>query len=344
MTREIDIGGIRIFARASACAHACAYCLIGPKKLTELPFPRFNALAERFIEWRNEKPNPLPHVLIGFEDSYEFDVEILAGLFRLYKRQGWGDEAMSVKLGGLRMRTETEMHDWLRVRRDVAGLKLVHASLAGYGTIHDQWNRRENDFDFLYSAMNNAVRLGLKVNQRIFICKSTLTSIDRLLLELDKITPNAHRYLSTFVYSGFATRLEAERITEEIRDRLPSSVTAIPRRSGDNWLSEREWISTRSNLVTNSSPRSVTLSLEVNERNIDRLESMQCDEIIAERAEQTRQAYARLPSRSELFEKYADPSNRCIYASIDEVERKWFDAYRRDYNVDIAKGLTHLAA
>ncbi|QGM44289.1 hypothetical protein [Methylocystis heyeri] len=344
MTRDIEIRGIRIFAKASACAHACAYCLIGPKKLTELPFPRFNALAERFIEWRNEKPNPPPHVLIGFEDSYEFDVEILAGLFHLYKKLGWDDEGMSVKLGGLRMRTEAEMHDWLLTRRDVAGLKVAHASLAGYGTIHDQWNRRERDFDFLYNAMRDAVGLGLKVNQRIFISRSTIASIDKLVLELDKITPNAHRYLSTFVYSGFATRLEAERITEEDRDRLPSSVAALPRRSGDNWLSEREWISTRSDLVSDRSTRSVTLSLEVNERNIDRLESMQCEEIIAKLAEQTRQAYATLPSRSELFEKYADPSNRCIYASMDEIERKWFDAYRRDYNFDVAKGLTHLAA
>lgn len=344
MSREINVQGIRIFAKAAACAHSCAYCLIGPKKLTDLPFSRFYALAERFIEWRKGKSAPLPRLLIGFEDSYEFDVEILAGLFRLYKQVGWGDEGMSVKLGGLRIRSEDEMRAWLRVRRDVAGLKMVHGSLVGYGATHDRWNRREGDSEFLLRTMKNAVELGLQVNQRIFVVKSTLSSIDKLLLELDKISPNARRYRSTFVFSGFATRLEEERITEEIRDRLPVSVTKIPPRAGDDWLSEREWVTKRRNIFADERPQNVTLDLEVSEKNIETLEMMDCEQILASLTDQTRKAYAALPSRSELLKKYSDPSNRRIYASIDELERKWFDAYRRENSISLAKGLTHLAA
>lgn len=331
MNREIEVQGIRIYTKAVPCAHACAYCLVGPKKLTDIPFSRFYTLAERFIEWRKGEPSPLPQLWIGFEDSFEFDVEILAGLFRLYKQLGWGDEGMGVKLGGLRMRPEDEMRAWLRARRDVAGLKTVHGSLVGHGATHDRWNRRKGDSEFLLRTMKNAVELGLQVNQRIFVVKSTLASIDKLVFELDKISPNARRYRSIFVYSGFAARLEDERITEEIRDCLPASVAALPVRDHDDWLSEREWIRERGHIIADERPRGVVLDLEVNEKNIDKFERIGCEEIVAGLTNITQKYYDALPSRSELFDKYSDASNRRIYGSVQELEQKWFDVYRRTY-------------
>ncbi len=342
MTHSIDIRSIRIFAQTTPCAHSCRYCLVGSKKITDVAFSRFAHLVERFIDWRNRIPDAPFSILAGFEDSYDFSVETLRGLFDLYGKIGWGDECKGIKLGGLKWRSDDEMRAWLMARRDAADLKIVHASLAGNGSIHDRWNGRKGDFEFLMRTMVTAAELGLRVHQRIFVVKSTLPVLGVLLDKLDEIPGDAIRYLSTFVYRGLATRFEEERITEEMRDKLPARIAEISQRTGDRWLSEREWIEDFADEVETERPQQIELELDINEANIDCLEHMHCEEIVADLIKRTQRAYAMLPSRQELRTNFADPINRRIYASLEELERKWLDHYQNESSVQFERTLTHL--
>ncbi|GAB1715809.1 MAG: hypothetical protein NTAFB05_08510 [Nitrobacter sp.] len=90
------------------------------------------------------------------------------------------------------------------------------------------------------SHYDGAADLGLRLHQRIFVIRSTLAVLTRLVDKLNEILGPALRYLSIFSYQGLAIHLEEGRISETERDRLPLEVARISKRSGDKWLSERE--------------------------------------------------------------------------------------------------------
>jgi hypothetical protein len=325
--QAIDIVGVRIFAQTTSCAHSCRYCLVEGKRHTKLPFSRFSTMVERFAEWRQARDGVPFSILAGYGDSYELDVETLKNLFDLLKKIGIQDEARNgIKLGGLKWRSEDEMRAWLRLRRDDAGLKIIHASFVGHGSVHDGWNGREGDFEFLLQTMRTAASLGLQIRQRLFVVNSTLPSFDRLLAALDLIPCEPYRYLSTFVYHGLGSRYEEERITEVTRDRLPKCITSIPRRDGDLWLSEREWIAEKKSEIASENPERRLLDLELTEANIAFLETISCEEIIDFLTKRTQQSLQ--PSPAELCERYADRSNRRVYASLGELIHKWRNLHK----------------
>jgi hypothetical protein len=323
MLEKTPVSYVRLFTKVVPCAHSCRYCLIGKKSYGGVAFPRFQALAERFIAWDRGNPNSSHKLLIGFEDCYDFDVETLQGLFALQSQLKWPDEiAYGIKLGGLRMRSRQEMRDWLRERQTHAGLKTVHASLAGYGDVHDRWNGRKGDFQFLCQTMELAAELELRIHQRIFVTQSTMPGLTALLDHLESISDRALQYLSTFIFQGLAIRLEHERITERDRDALPTRVKALLPRSGEDWLSEREWMASRTSDIT-ANLRPISVDIEVTHQNLDRYETMTCDAILAECASKARASAAGIPDLPDLCERFGDPSNERIYATLSDLERKW---------------------
>src|SRR6476660_3951966 len=113
-------------------------------------------------------------------------------------------------------------------------------------------------------------------------------------------------------------RYEDERITEEIRDRLPERINRLRPRKFNTWLSEREWIPVM--LETANQPRKLLLKFDVDESNIDYLESAPCEEIIAEREREYQDSYQAIPPLNELCARYGDPDNRRIYMMSRDVE------------------------
>ena len=132
------------------------------------------------------------------------------------------------------------MREWLAERRD-AGIEWVGASFAGHGAIHDRWNGRQGDFDFLTRIQRIAADLGMKRMERLFVIKSLLPDLDESIERLNLIPGQVRRFLCLFYYRGYAVRFEDDRITEEIRDGLPKHIAALIGDLGE-WRSEREWL------------------------------------------------------------------------------------------------------
>src|SRR5262249_53592596 len=149
--------------------------------------------------------------------------------------------------------------------------------------------------------------------QRIFVLQSTLGLLEELVAKLDRLPPAAaaDRQFSLFFYRGFATRFENERITADIRDRLPAYVNPVDSPAHEPWHSEAEWIEIVGD--EDAPGHDIHLKLFLTEDNIGRLEATSCESIVEQMTARTLAAYDRIPSRAELCEKYGDRGNSRLY-------------------------------
>ena len=326
MPREIIGKGLRFSLRHAPCAHICRYCLISEsRKRSVLPFSRFEALVHRFHDWRQaERPDLDIGIFVG--PSFDYDMDILRGVARLRERRG--AKFRFVNLGGLRIRHGDELIEWIEERR-AFGVIGFHASLAGCGETHDRWNGRAGDFDYQTAILRLAGERGMARQEKLFLTKNTLPLFDRLLDMLDAL-PGAlySRNASPFFYAGLASRYEDERLTEDDRDSLPARIDELRPGKFGTWLSEREWIPLM--LETANKPRRLQLKLDVDESNIDYLESASCEEVFATRERDYQDGYRAIPALDELCARYGDPGNRRIYMMSRDIESRWLDRHHRE--------------
>lgn len=327
MPREIVGKGLRFSLRHAPCAHICRYCLISEsRKHSALPFSRFEALVHRFHDWRQaERPDLEIGVFVG--PSFDYDMEVLKGVARLRERRG--GKFRFVNLGGLRIRRGEELEAWIEERRAVGVIGFFHTSLAGHGETHDRWNGRVGDFDYQTAILRLAGERGMARQEKLFLTKNTLPLFDRLLDILDTLPGELFsRGASPFFYAGLANRYEDERLTEEDRDNLPERINELRAGKFGTWLSEREWIPVM--LETAHKPRRLQLKLDINETNIEFLESASCEEIFASREREYQDSYRNIPALNELCARYGDPDNRRIYVMSRDVEGRWLDLHHRE--------------
>src|SRR5215475_13977697 len=184
MPREIGGRGLRFSLPHAPCAHIYRYCLISEsRKRSALPFSRFEQLVHRFHDWRlSERPDLEIGVFVG--PSFDYDLETLKGVARLRERNG--KKFRILNLGGLRIRRGVELVSWLEERQD-AGIVGLHASLAGFGAIHDRWNGRAGDFDYQIAVLQLGGEHGMMRQEKLFLTKNILPLFDRLLDLLDAL-------------------------------------------------------------------------------------------------------------------------------------------------------------
>jgi hypothetical protein len=169
---------------------------------------------------------------------------------------------------------------------------------------------------------------GMVREEKLFLTRNTLPLFDQLLDLLDALPGElSRRSASPFFYAGLATRYEDERLTEEERDNLPERINELRSGRFGTWLSDREWIPAM--LETAAQPRRLLLKLDVDANNIDRLESMSCEEVFAQRERDYQDSYSAIPALDELCERYGDRENRRIYMMSRDVEGRWLDQHQR---------------
>jgi hypothetical protein len=326
MPREIVGKGLRFSLRHAPCAHICRYCLISEsRKRSALPFTRFEQLVNRFHDWKQSSGREGFQIRTFIGPSFDYDLDTLQGVARLHARRGAKFQILN--LGGLRIRSGDALVEWLEERR-AAGIAGFHASLAGYGDIHDRWNGRTGDFNYQTSILRLAGERGMVRQEKLFLTQNTLPIFDRLLDILDSIPGEiTRRTASPFFYAGLARRYEAERLTEDDRDSLPEWINRLRPKGFDEWLSEHEWIPIM--LETAAQPRKLLLKLDVDETNIDYLERASCEQIFAGRERQYQESYRLIPSLEELCARYGDAANRKIYMMSRDVEGRWLDLHER---------------
>ncbi|MBU6462316.1 MAG: hypothetical protein KGK01_10000 [Bradyrhizobium sp.] len=289
-----------------------------------LPLARFESLVHRFHDWKDRLGNFAPEVNAFVGPSFDFDVITIEAFRRMRARCGWKLEILN--LGGLKMRVGPELEQWLVGLRS-AGIIGFHVSLAGVDGVHDRWNSRTGDFAFQTEILRRGGAMGMVRHERLFLAKNTLPVFDQLLNVLEAIPGDIRdRYAVPFFYQGRAVKYESERIDENDRDHLLARVKNLRLWLSENWLSEREWLPRLKERA--GAPKEVALTVEVNEKNIDRLEAQTCEEVFADAQSVFLMDWAGVPDIEELCDHFGDSDGRKIYSTGEELETKLFDIYR----------------
>jgi hypothetical protein len=336
---------IFVHAKLVSCAHSCKYCLMGKKRLTKITPARFVAFVERFLEWEQRQGRA---EIVSYVPNYTSDysretLELLKDLDERFPRRY--SPLRGITLGGLPTRTERELLAWLTERQSF-GCKTAHGSLAGTGRVHDYWNGQPRNYELIMATLRIAGEIGMALGARMFVAKSTLPMLEELNDDLERLPKHEGdwRYATPFFYAGWGARLEEERIDEDERDALPKWLDPMIKRSTGSrdgiWRSEREWIETIREGKAQS--RQFQLILNINDDNIDHLETMSCDDIVAEYQSRTQAAYAAIPGLTELCERYGDQDDRRVYILQRCIEMKWLDLHLRHHPTRFERQLTHL--
>jgi len=331
------VRNLTIQANTSPCAHICRYCQIGDRG-PMFPLDRWTAFVERFADWsKSEGPDGL-RVQGGFiGPAYNFDLDTFIALSR-WRERTEGNALNWIFLGGLKMRSEPDMRQWL-LERQAVGVEGVHASFVGLGAVHDRWHGRCGDFDFLMSTLGTAVELGLTLSTTLYLTKSGLPHMEDLEQILNNVpVPRVGRHARPFYNIGHGAHHDAERISEEDRENLPAFLREyLP----SEWIlrSEREWIETIRR--EEETLEDLSLHLELTGQNIDRLEAMSCNDILADLETRARATLSACPSLSELCETYADPNGMKIYVATFDLERLWLSRFLEAHPMDFDRSLVH---
>ncbi|WP_245272298.1 hypothetical protein [Xanthobacter sp. 126] len=332
---------LHIHCKLVACAHACRYCSMGKKTLSALEPERLHALLARFLEWEAQGGLRIGYV-VNYTDNFDRrTLELLHDLARRFPRTYEPLRRMS--LGGQPLRTDQELKTWLAERR-AFGCISAHGSLAGTGPVHDHWNGQKGNFDLILRTLRMAGEMGFALGARLFVARSTLTTLKDLndLLDTLPMHPGNWRYAMPFFYAGWAAQLEEERIDEAVRDSLPDWLLALMGAcisTGEGCRSEREWIELL-RMAPDTPERGLVLN--VNAQNIAMLEQKCFEEIVSDLAVRTQAAYAAIPSAAELCERYGDRSGTKVYGLARCLEMKWLDRHLADHPMPFERALTHL--
>jgi hypothetical protein len=326
MPREIIVTGIHLHANAASCFHHCRYCQLKSYRLRPAPLERFVALVERFIEWRNDGHEDF-EIAPWYGNSHDYSSATMKALCELEKKLGWKSHV--VLLGGVAHRPRQEMKQWLLERRDL-GIDTVVATFSGHGGRHDHWNNMAGNYQFQLDALHLATELGMKLQQRILLIRDSVPSLDELLDDLDRIpTAIRERWAIPLFYSGVARGLEEQRLTEVEIDWLPVRLKNCLRDDRPHWRSEKKWIE-HVRQSRDDEAEAMAIGLQLDEQSLDWAEARSCDQIITELEARWRAAHLVAPSRKELCEGYADIANDRLYFNVQQMEKAWFDRYKKD--------------
>jgi hypothetical protein len=342
MRREADHAtAIMITASISPCAKPrCDYCQLPNNKISRISVDRFAAIVERFIEYKESQGLKDFKITEWLGNAFNFNeyeytkvAEINRKLDQFYE---------NICLGGVSHKYPEEMRAWLAARQKIGAKNLIVA-LFGIGTIHDTWNRKKGDFAFQMESQRQAIEIGMGLIQRTFLMHSILPVIGDLFDMFDELGGEVvGRWTCPLYYCGLARKLEHERVTMEILDNQPSRVKATYL-AKNNWKSEIDWIEEvrKGNPDWENGYGLGHVVLRLDDSNIDRIESMSCEAILDELIQRTNAAYAVLPSREELCEKYGNRKNEKVYVGMREMDDLWVDRFLRDNPVEFDSYLTH---
>lgn len=329
---------LTIEANTSPCVNICRYCYVGDRDETFAKFPvdRWMAFVQRFVDWKAQAGEDAPVIHHGFPGpSYNFDLDTYRRLNDWFVKR-FDEPLASIMLGGLKMRPGQEMRQWL-AERQALGLKHIHASFSGFGAHHDRWVGKRGEFEFLLQTFRCAIELGLQVATTLFVTKSSLPDLERLADTLDALVPAPpmFKHIRLVYYMGNGAHQEHERITEDDRTRLPEFV-AKSLEDGVEIHSEREWIPRILSGAEAGSFANLWLKLKLTPRNIERLEAMSCEAIVAELEAAQRAYESGMPRLEWLAQHYADPAGTRIYMKYD-VFKVWQERYIEAAGIEVPR-------
>jgi len=300
------------------CHCRCRHCLLrSGERLSQIPFERAEAIAEKFAQWRDEED--AEDFCVEFGGGYSCELPWLVKYLEFRARHGTAF-APFVPMNGMRIRSDAEVRDLLGTLKDT---DIVEVGLTFYGTgdLHDRWARRRGDFDYLLSVARAAAECEMQRVETIFLREATLRDLPELLGALEQIPGLKHRSVDPWDYRGRGKLLEDERIRAAEVERGPEDVRRLVNRQ--RYRSEAEWVQ---RLAAGEVPGKTQrwYSIAVWEDNVETLESADCRQFINQMREADDAFHRAIPPLPELAERFGRKDGDRLYA-LRDLEWKWLD-------------------
>ena len=304
------------------CHAHCRYCLLSScGKTSGVDYERGKKFADRLYgEVREKRPDLHFFHYIG----YCMDSEYLADYIK-FSQSIHSPSAEFLQLNGLRLRNDTETDRFISELVH-SGIKLIDLTFYGTREYHDRFAGRVGDFDFLLRILHSAQRHELPVHISIPITKENVGVMDELTVLLESLSCGE---IGLFLPHGKgrghtlnSLRLAAEDLadlSQRVRNYLPACRT------------EGEWIL----LGQEEAPTKRTLTLALTPGEMECLESMSLEEILAYLEDLDDRYYAVLPSCKELAARYGDPTGTRLYRRFRDLHLEWQQRYLAEHDLKI---------
>jgi hypothetical protein len=293
---------------------------VGTKVIHNIPFDRYEAVVERFLDWRDRKRLVGFHIApVQLHSLALMPADHLRRRFDLCRRGGY--EPLPLQINGLGFRPDDELRDLL-IEKKAAGFKQISLTFAGPRIIHDLWCGRKGEFDFLVRIAAICGEIGFPRLEKLFLTETSWTLLSELMDYLDLIPGEVIREVQTISYVGWAKVLEAERIRAATLDALPERVLKFAKIEG--LKSESEWLSMIHQGYTDREILNVSILVRLQEDNLAWIEETDCDELVEELKYRRQDAWSSLPSLDRLASVYGAWDNDRLYR-VSELRRRWLD-------------------
>lgn len=306
------------------CGCACRYCLLQScKKAEGVDYFRGKKIAEKFIEWgKANNMSHLPHYYIAYCAEYPELFDNIA-----FNRAVGGMSGSFMQCNGINIRNKQETDDFVAKLKS-SGISMIDTTFFGNEEYHDNFAARKGDYNFMMMLAASAVRAGIICAPSLVISEESKNMLDDLISILSEITDikNIHTFLPD--YRGRGYLMEDSRLTKESYMALPYKVKNTINIS--RYKTEQEWLS--GGELPQFTRRAITITLRKD--NIELLESMSCEEIIAYVEKLDDDYYKVIPTVNELAQMYGDKTNTRLYRPRD-LFWKWQKRYIAENHIEI---------
>ena len=343
MNAPLNIRVLTISKNTNACCNHCAFCSAGEKHLENIPFKRYVNIVERFLDWQErEKPEIVLASAIGYTHAtmtYE-----QSKIYRELCERGHY-RPLPLQMNGCIFMPEDDLARMMEGHRR-AGYEVYSQTYTGFRSLHDKWAGRKGEFDYLMTMANVASELGYIRQEQILLTKRSLPELGKLVDALEKLDCPYTREIYQPSYTGWAKRLERDRIDRKDLDQVPKDLRKYLKvedpLTHSAHLSEAETISWVRTNYRDDLLRDAYVAAPLTEQNLEWMENEDCDAIFENIIARYRDVYDRLPKMTELCELYGDEKNDKLYG-LYELERKWSGQYISSHLSEYADRYNHLS-
>lgn len=304
------------------CHSFCRYCLLSScGKTTGVDYDRGKRFVERLHREIEEKH---PELNLMYYIGYCMDTPDLTDYIRFSQKIG-SPSAKFLQLNGLTLRDEVGTAAFVGEIREV-GIELVDLTFYGTKAYHDRFAGRPGDFDYLLRILAAANRAGLPVRISYPLQKENMHCVEEVMKMLEAYQISE---ISVFLphCKGRGKTLDDQRLTSDDYESLSERVKKYLR----SYRTEQEFLKD----AALETPGSRVLALALKPENIEQLESMSLEEILAYLEDLDDRYYNAIPPVEELAARYGRKEGKRLYRRFRDLHLEWQQRFLADSGAEL---------